>query len=133
MFISEGEMGGRDAMDRDRAEDGTRWRRDQSELLSAAIIRVTTLHNLHEAASYDSLTCQEFSLTSFSLSSMYFPVDSLSITVGVQVSSVLTFLVFLRVIRRLEIVPPDAVVAPQTVSIRHRVYSGPERTRSVQG
>lgn len=39
----------------------------------------------------------------------------------------LTFLVFLRVVRRLEIVPSDAVVAPETVNIRHRVYPSPER------
>lgn len=88
---------------------------------------------IHETVSYDSPTCQEFSLTSFSLSSMYFPVDRLSITADVQVSPVITFLVFLRLIRRLEIVPSDAVVAPETVNIRNRVYPGPERTRSVRG
>jgi hypothetical protein len=42
----------------------------------------------------------------------------------------LTFFVFLRVVRRFEIVPSDPVVAPETVDIRHRVYPSPERIRS---
>ena len=40
----------------------------------------------------------------------------------------LTFLVFLRVVRCLEVVPSDAVVAAKTVNVGHRVYPSPGRT-----
>lgn len=40
----------------------------------------------------------------------------------------LTFLVFLRVVRRLEVVPSNAVVASETVNIRHRVHPSPKHT-----
>ena len=43
---------------------------------------------------------------------------------------ILTFLVFLRVVRRLEVVPSNAVVASETVNIRHRVHPSPKHTRS---
>jgi hypothetical protein len=42
----------------------------------------------------------------------------------------LTFLVFLRRVRCLEIVPADAVVAPEAVDVRHRVYPGPKQVGS---
>ena len=38
----------------------------------------------------------------------------------------LTFLVFLRLARCLEIVPSNAVVAPKAVDVRHRVHPSPE-------
>ena len=87
-------------------------------------------------SAYGSSTCQEFSLTSFSLSSMYLPDDCLSITAGVALW-MLTFLVFLRLARRFEVVPSDAVVAPEAVDVRHGVHPSPERAvpryQSVQG
>ena len=41
-------------------------------------------------------------------------------------SQVLTFLVFLCLIRCLVIVPADAVIAPKAVNVRHGVYASPE-------
>ena len=51
--------------------------------VSQAIIRII-YKNTHETG-HDSASCHEFSLTSFSLSSMYLPDDRLRITTGVEV------------------------------------------------
>ena len=58
---------------------------------------------------------------------MYFP-DHPEDHDRYETRPMLTFLVSLRVVRRLEVVPSNAVIASETVNIRHRVHSSPKYT-----
>lgn len=82
---------------------------------------------VHVAVDYDSLSCQALSFTNFSLSSMYLPDHPQSHNRH-ETGPMLTFLVSLRIVRRLEVVPSNAVIASETVNIRHRVHPSPKYT-----